>query len=385
MKVAVPKERAPGELRVAAVPRTVKQLVAAGLEVHVEKGAGAGCFIDDEAYVKAGAQLADDPQSLYKDAALVLKVTCPCAFEDGPDEIALLPEGAILVSTVRPFSNLATVSRLAEGKVSCLAMDLVPRTTRAQFMDSLSSMATITGYKAVLLAAHHLPKIFPMLNTAAGTLAPAKVFILGAGVAGLQAIATARRLGAMVEAFDVRPAVKEQVESLGARFVELIKSDANLEDKSGYAKEQTEEQKKQQEIAMQKHIAKSDVVITTALIQGRKAPILIKKEAVEAMQPGSVIIDLAAELGGNCELTEPGKTVVKHGVTLVGDLNLPSTLSVHSSQLYARNVANLVKEMLKDGKLDLDLGNDILSGCLLTHEGAVKHEPTRNALAKEAA
>ncbi len=379
MKVAVPKERAPGELRVAATPRTVKQLVKAGLEVQVEKGAGAAAHISDDEFTAAGATLADDPQSLYEGAGLVLKVCGPDTHGE-LDEIAMLAEGTIVCATVRPFSNLPTVRRLAERKLSVLAMDLVPRTTRAQFMDTLSSMATISGYRAVVLAALHLPKIFPMLNTAAGTLAPAKVFVLGAGVAGLQAIASARRMGAMVEAFDVRPAVKEQVESLGARFVELVKSDASLEDKSGYAKEQTEEQKQQQEEAMQKHIAKSDVVITTALIRGRKAPILIKKEAVEAMKPGSVIIDLAAELGGNCELTEPGKTVVKHDVTLVGELNLPSAMSVHSSQLYARNVGNLVKEMLKDDKLVLDLENDILSGCLLTHEGAVTHEATKKVL-----
>ena len=373
MKVGVPRERADGERRVALVPESVKRLVAAGATVVVERGAGEASFASDEQYTQAGATLGSADDALGAD--IVAKVAKPT-----PAEIAKMRAGATLITTLQPLVNHDLVKALAERKVASLSMDAIPRVTRAQPMDSLSSQSNIAGYKAVLNAAAALPKFFPMLTTAAGTVTPARVFVIGAGVAGLQAIATARRLGAVVEAFDTRPVVKEQVQSLGAKFIEIDLGQSG-EGSGGYARELTpEEQQKQREL-MAERIAAADVVITTALVPGRKAPVLITADVIRKMRPGSVIVDLAAEMGGNAELTKPGEVVEENGVRIDGTLNLPSTVSAHASQLYSRNVASLLGLILKDGKLNLDMNDEIIKGAVITHEGEVVHGPTKSAMA----
>jgi len=375
-QIFVPKEIRDLEKRVAATPETVKKLVAAGFAVTVESGAGEASFIDDEAYAQAGAQVEKDAAKGYGMADIVLKVQPPALGSAGKSEADYLKEGAILVTHLVPANEPDLVVRLQQRKISCLSMNLIPRITIAQKMDSLSSQASIAGYKAVLLGASALGKYFPLLMTAAGTITPAKVVILGAGVAGLQAIATARRLGAVVEVSDVRMAVKEQVESLGAKFI-MVETDEDLEDAGGYAKEQSEAFLARQREEVGRRIMAADVVITTALIPGRPAPVLIKADVVSQMNPGSVIVDLAVEQGGNCELSEPGKTVVRHGVTLIGELNLPSTMQVHASQLYARNLLNLILHLAKEGKVLIDVTEAVTDGALLTHDGEIRHEPTR--------
>ncbi|MDB5097826.1 MAG: pntA [Cyanobacteria bacterium RYN_339] len=375
MRIAVPRESLPGERRVALVPDSIKRLVKAGHEVMVEAGAGAEALFADEAYAAAGATITQDP---WSEADVVVAVNAPT-----PDAIGRMREGASLIAFLKPLVDAQTVRTLAARKITAFSMELVPRTTLAQSMDALSSMATVGGYKAVLLAAEHLPKFFPMLTTAAGTVAPAKVLILGAGVAGLQAIATARRLGAMVEAFDQRPATKEQVESLGARFVEVPSEEA-AETSGGYAKELSEDYKRKQAELIKKHIAKSDVVITTALIPGRRAPILIPTDMVAGMQPGSVIVDLAAEMGGNCELTEPGQVVQKQGVTIIGLLNLPATMPTHASQMYARNVEKLLGHLSTKEGFKLERDETITKGCLVTHGGEVVNDAVKTALGEVA-
>ena len=368
-----------GETRVALTPDTLARLK--GVQVLIEAGAGESAGFSDGAYVSAGASIAPDAAALYGQADVVLKVRPP-----SPEEAGRLKEGAVLISFLYPSANAVAVKALAGRKASALAMELIPRISRAQSMDALSSQATVAGYKAVLLAAESLPKFFPMLMTAAGTVPPARVFVIGAGVAGLQAIATARRLGAVVEAYDVRPAVKEQIESVGARFVQVpleVPVGEDAQDAGGYAKALGEEFYAKQRAAMVKWCAASDVVITTALVPGKKAPVLVPEEAVRGMRPGSVIVDLAAEQGGNCALTEPGKTVVKHGVTIHGPLNLPATLAPHASQMYARNVIALLDLIIKDGRLrraaptegagrlSLDVKDEVIRGCLVVHEGRV--------------
>jgi NAD(P) transhydrogenase subunit alpha len=351
VRVGVPRETAAGERRVSLVPDSVPKLTALGLEVVVERGAGREASFTDDAYAAAGAQLVETAL----DAELVLKVAPPSA-----SEAEALHEGTVLIGFLAPLTDTEGIERLREHGVMAFAMESIPRITRAQPLDALSSQATVGGYKAALLAADRLPRFFPMLMTAAGTVAPAKVLVLGAGVAGLQAIATARRLGAVVTGFDVRPVVKEQVESLGAKFLEL--SVRGEETEGGYAKELTPEQQAQQQQELAEQIAEFDVVITTALIPGRPAPRLIPSSAVEAMRPGSVIVDLAAEAGGNCELTTPGEVTVEHDVTIVGLTNLPSTMPYHASQLYSRNVTALVQLLVEDGELKLDWSDEIVAG-----------------------
>jgi len=376
--IGVPRELTPGEKRVSLIPETVSRLISGGASILAESGAGEGSSISDAEYADAGARIVPDAAALYEHADLVLKVQAP-----SPEEVAVLHPGTTLVSFLAPLVNHDLVRALAEQSVTALAMDAVPRITRAQSMDALSAMSTIGGYKAALLAADHLPKFFPLLMTAAGTIAPAKVLVIGAGVAGLQAIATSRRLGAVVEAYDTRPVVKEQVESLGARFVEIDVGATNTQDAGGYARALTEEELRRQQEGLNDHIAKADVVITTALVPGRPAPRLIPASAVAAMRTGSVIVDLAGEAGGNCELSEPGETVVREGVTILAPLNLPSTMPVHASQMYARVVQNLLGLLLKDGRLALDLDDEILRGMCITRDGEIIQEQTRRAMGLE--
>lgn len=377
MRVAVLKEIEPGEKRVAIIPETVKRLVKKGVEVCVESGAGEGsCFRDGE-YEEAGATIEPSAEALLAATDVVIKIQRPT-----PAEILKIREGTTVISFLYPLFNLDLVNTLAGRKITAIAVDSIPRTTLAQMMDVLSSQATIAGYYAVIMAAYALPKFFPMLMTAAGTIAPAKVLILGAGVAGLQAIATARRLGASVEAFDTRKVVRQQVESLGARFVEVdIAEDAQTA--TGYAKELSEDYKRRQTELIHRHIAKSDVCITTALIPGQRAPILITEEMVQAMRFGSVIVDLAAEQGGNCALTEPGNEVVKHGVTIIGRLNLPSRLAVHASQMYSRNMEKLLLHLMGDGGLKINLQEEITAGCVITQGGEVVHPKIKELLSRK--
>ncbi len=371
MRIGVPRETVPGERRVALVPETAARLVKQGNEVVVERGAGTEAAFVDGAYEQAGARIVDDAF----DADLVVKVQRPSA-----DELSKLRPGQLLIAFLAPLVDPRFAETLAQRGVTALSMDAIPRITRAQPMDALSSQATVAGYKAVLLAAGALPRFFPMLTTAAGTIAPAKAFVIGAGVAGLQAIATARRLGAVVEAFDTRPVVKEQVQSLGARFLEVDLGESG-EGAGGYAKELSEEAHRKEVELLAKAVKDNDIVVTTAAIPGRKAPVLITKEMVPNMRPGSVIVDLAAETGGNCELTEPGKTVVTSDVTIIGTTNLPSTMPYHASQMYSRNIASLLALFLKDGKAEIDLTDDVLKGTVITQGGQVIHDATKKLLA----
>jgi NAD(P) transhydrogenase subunit alpha len=367
MRIGVPKETAPGERRVALVPDSVGRLVKAGHEVLLQRGAGESAFYPDREYAAAGVSFAEDAPAVLGDADLVLKVQKPSA-----EEVTGMRPGTTLVSFLAPAANGDLLADLAAQNVTALSMELVPRITRAQSMDALSSQATVAGYQAVLLGATRLPRLLPMLTTAAGTLAPAKTFVLGAGVAGLQAIATARRLGAVVSAFDVRPVVKEQVHSLGASFVEA--EQVSAEGKGGYATELAEEQQRKVLEAVGRHIKDMDLVITTAQIPGRPAPRLITEEMVASMRAGSVIVDLAAEAGGNCTLTRLGETVVAHDVRILGPANLPSALPLHASQMYSRNLLTLLQHLLKDGALVLDLADEITGAMVVVHEGEVRRK-----------
>ncbi len=373
MNVGVPKETAEGENRVALVPDSASRF--SGVKVHVQAGAGDGAGFADAEYEAAGAAVETDARSLYGVSDLVVKVQPLTA-----DEAGLLKRGASTVSFLYPVAHLDTVKALMGKAATSFAMELMPRISRAQSMDALSSQALVAGYKSVLIAAESLPKLFPMLMTAAGTIAPARVFVLGAGVAGLEAIATARRLGAVVEAYDVRAAVKEQIESLGAKFVELPIEAKDAQTAGGYAKAQTDDFYRRQQELLASHAAQSDVVITTALVPGSRAPMLISEDAVRRMKKGSVVVDLAAEQGGNCALTEPGRTVVKHGVTIHGPLNLPSSMAPQASQLYARNISAFLLPMLKDGALNFDPKDDLVRGTIVVQAGKVVHEPTTKAL-----
>jgi H+-translocating NAD(P) transhydrogenase subunit alpha len=362
MKIGIPKENTAGERRVALVPDSLAPLKKAGLEIIVEQGAGAGAFFSDADYEKAGARVVPN---VFAEADIVVKLHKPAAAE-----VAQLRPGTVLIGFLHAATNPDLVKQLVERKVTSFGMEAVPRISRAQSMDALSSQANVAGYKAVLIAAEAMPKFVPMMTTAAGTIRPAKVLVLGAGVAGLQAIATARRLGAVIWGYDVRAAVKEQVESLGAKFLELEIGTKDAEGAGGYAKELSDEDKRKQQEQLAAKTKEFDVVITTAAIPGRRAPRLITKETVAGMKPGSVIVDLAAETGGNCELTEAGKTVVKHGVTIIGPVDLPATMPVHASQLYAKNITELLKLLVtKDGKLNLDFTDEIIKGACLTHDG----------------
>ncbi|MGA2209958.1 MAG: Re/Si-specific NAD(P)(+) transhydrogenase subunit alpha [Acidimicrobiales bacterium] len=376
MHVAVPRESAPGERRVAAVPETVKRLQPSGIEVTIEAGAGEGALFDDALYADAGAAVAASKDALYADVDVVCKVQAPSL-----EEAALLPEGSNLICLLQPASNLEVVRVLASRRIGAFALDLLPRISRAQAMDALSSQATVTGYRGGLIAAERLPRFFPMFMTAAGTVPPAKVLVLGAGVAGLQAIATTRRLGAVVRAYDVRPAARDEVKSLGATFVELELE--TQEGEGGYAREQSEEFLARQRELIGNEVAAADAVVTTAAIPGRRAPLLVTAEMVHRMKPGSVIVDLAAETGGNCELSEAGKDVVVNNVTIYGASNLASTMATHASFLYARNIAELLGLFVVEGAFAPDFADEIIAGTCVTFGGEVRHEPTRALLEGE--
>jgi NAD(P) transhydrogenase subunit alpha len=351
---------------VALTPDAVGRLQPLGIEVLVESGAGDPAALPDSAYREAGATIVDSAAALFEQADIVVR-----AGRVQPDEVPALREGCVVVGWLWPRTNPDLVQALCDRRITAFGMESIPRATRAQRMDALSSQATVSGYRSVVLAAEMLPKFFPMLMTAAGTVAPAKVLVLGAGVAGLQAIATARRLGAVVSAFDTRPVVKEQVESLGASFVEIELAVSGAQDSRGYATALTDEQQAQQQRELERHIADMDVVITTALVPGRPAPRLIPASAVKAMRPGSVIVDLAAETGGNCELTERGETVVREGVTIVGVLNLPAGMPLHASQMYARNISAVLDHLVHEGELTIDLDDEINADAIITYDGRV--------------
>lgn len=379
MIIGIPRENAPGERRVAVGPDAVRNLVADGHEVHVEAGAGSQASFADADYEEAGARVAADAAALYGAVDTVLKVRPPRGHE-----VDALRAGTILISFLRPLDEPELSARLGERGVTAFSMELMPRITRAQSMDALSSQATVTGYRAVLAAAERLPRMFPMLVTAAGTISPARVFVIGAGVAGLQAIATARRLGAQVEAYDTRAAAAEQVESLGARFVELSLDTGEAEDAGGYARAQTEEFYARQRALMAERAAASDVVITTALVPGRRAPLLLDEDGVKGMRAGSVVVDLAAENGGNCACTEPGEIVERHGVTLVGDTNLASAYPVNASQMYGKNLLTFLRHLVKEGRIEIDLEDEITRGTLVAHDGKVVNDTVRGRLEAEA-
>jgi len=381
MRIGVPKETAPGERRVALVPESCKKLKAAGYDVTLESGAGADSGYPDQTYRDVGVALESDPAAILGAADLVLKVGPP-ALDGGRDEVAWMRPNGIYLGSLMPLRHLRAVRALAVRPVTSFATDAIPRTTRAQSMDTLSSMANISGYKGVLLAAAHLNKYFPMFMTAAGMVPPAKVFVIGAGVAGLQAIATAKRLGAHVTATDVRPEVKEQIESVGGKYVGIeLKESAAAG--GGYAKDLSDEDKARQREILAAQVAQSDVVVTTALIGGVFAPKLITGDMVRSMRPGSVIMDLGADGGGNCELSRPGETVTVGGVAVMAPLNLPASMPLHASLLFSRNLTAFLQAFTKDGGFQLDLNDDIQQGALITHAGEVRHARTREALAKE--
>jgi NAD(P) transhydrogenase subunit alpha len=385
MKIVVVRESRPGETRVALVPESAVKLIKAGYEIAVEAGAGAAAGFSDEAYRSSGVGIESDPASLLGSADIVLKVNAPTVGADGTrDEVAMMRPGAIYLGSLMPLRNLAAVRALAARKVTAFATDAIPRTTRAQSMDTLSSMNNIAGYKGVLLAASALPRYFPMLMTAAGMVPPAKVFVIGAAVAGLQAIATARRLGANVTATDVRPEVKEQIESVGAKYVGVeLKESASAG--GGYAKELSAEDQARQREMLAAQCAQVDVVITTALIGGVFAPRLLTAETVHTMKPGSVIVDLAADGGGNCELSRPGETAVVNGVTIMAPLNVAASVPAHASLLFSRNLNAFLQAFTKDKAFQLDFNDDIQEGAVITHDGDVRHARTREALQKEGA
>jgi proton-translocating NAD(P)+ transhydrogenase subunit alpha len=385
MQIGVPKETAERERRVALVPDVVRKLLApsgdeqtAPNEVLVERGAGAGALIPDSQYEEAGARLAQSPDEVYG-GEMVVKVAPPNA-----EEISRLREGMVLVGFLQPLTNGEGIRAIADSGATSFALESIPRISRAQSMDALSSQSNVAGYRAALIGAQEIGRFYPMLMTAAGTIRPATVLVLGAGVAGLQAIATARRLGAVVQGFDVRAAVKEQVESLGATFLEFDLG-GDLEGAGGYARELTPEQQALQQKLMAEAIGKVDVVITTALVPGRRAPILVTEEAVKLMKPGSVVVDLAAEQGGNCELTQPGETILAHDVKIAGPLNVPSMMAEHASQLYARNIDALLALMIKDGKLELDFDDEVIAGACITRDGEIVNDAARQAAGAAAA
>ena len=376
MHLAVPTEIAPGEKRVALVPEVIPQLLKSGHTVAVQSGAGLRAGFTDDAYAAAGAAIMHDAGAVYSNAEMILKVLRPHVERELPG----IASGSVLIGLLQPAGDPEFFQHAADRGITALSMELVPRTTRAQMMDALSSQSTVAGYKAVLLAANALQKFFPMLMTAAGTVRPARVLVIGAGVAGLQAIATARRIGAVVEAFDTRPVVKEQVQSLGATFIELDVDTRDAEDTGGYAKELAEEHIRREKELIHERAMLSDVVITTALIPGKRAPLLVTADTVASMKAGSVIVDLAGEQGGNCELTEPGATVERHGVTIIAPLHISSQLSYHASQMYAKNLSALIALLTKDGQLNLDMNDDIISAVTVTANGEIRNPGIRSRL-----
>ena len=381
MKIGVPKETFPQERRVALIPDVLSLLEKQGHTVLVEAGAGAEAGLPDDAYRQKGATVLDSRSEVFQSADIILQVRGFGSNQDaGRADLDLMKPDQVVIAMFDPLGAADAAGELATRNVTSFAMELMPRISRAQSMDVLSSQATIAGYKAVLVAANLAPRIFPMFMTAAGTITPVHAFVIGAGVAGLQAIATAKRLGAVVRAYDVRAAVKEQIESLGAKFVEMELDAGASEDKGGYAKDMGDEFIRKQRELMTKVVAVSHVVITTAAIPGKKSPVLITAEMVQGMMPGSIIVDLAAERGGNCELTKADETVVENGVTIVGPTNLPSTVPLHSSQMYARNLITFLKEIVKDGAVNIDMENEVHAGTLLTHQGEVCHPRVKELL-----
>jgi NAD(P) transhydrogenase subunit alpha len=384
MLIGVPREIASGERRVAIVPEVVPLLTRAGHRVVVERGAGQRAGFTDDAYKAVGADVVETPEQIYSTAQMILKVQRPARAESSSEaELDMLVKGTVLIGLLQPSGDPALFQQLADREIIACSMELVPRTTRAQMMDALSSQSTVAGYKAVLLAANALQKFFPMLMTAAGTVRPARVLVIGAGVAGLQAIATARRIGAVVEAFDTRPVVKEQVQSLGATFVELDVHLEDAQDAGGYARELSDRHIKLEKELIHKHALQADVIITTALVPGKAAPVLVSAETVKEMRPGSVIVDLAGEQGGNCELTVPGETIVTHDVTIIAPLHISSDLAYHASQMYAKNISALVVLLAPKGELNLNFGDDIINAVVVTANGEVRHEATRRRLGLE--
>ncbi len=382
MIVGVPKEIYPGERRVALVPASVPLLAKTGFEVVIEAGAGAAAGYLDTAYAEKGAKILPGRAEVFRSAEIILQVLCYGANDiNGSEDLALLQPDQILVGFLRPLGSADVVQKVAATGATAFSVEMMPRTTRAQSMDALSSMATIAGYKAVVMAADALPRIFPMLTTAAGTITPARVLVIGVGVAGLQAIATARRLGSVVSAYDMRPVVKEQVQSLGGRFVELPIEATNAQDARGYGQAQDESFYQKQRELLGRVVAETDIVITTAVIPGKKAPILVTEEMVKGMAPGSVVFDLAAERGGNCEITQAGKTVVKHGVSIIGPINLASGVPYHASQMYARNLTTFLAHLVKDGKPRLDDADDIIRDTMITRGGEVVNVRVREFFA----
>ena len=378
MIVGVPRETFPEERRVALVPAAVPNLTKAGFEVLLEAGAGVGAGYPDAEYQAKGAKIVPSRAEVFRAADIVAQVLCYGSNDKtGKADVPLYRQGQVIVGFLRPQGSIETIQEIASKGVTSFSVELMPRTTRAQSMDALSSMATICGYKAVILAADKLPRIFPMLTTAAGTITPARVFIIGAGVAGLQAISTARRLGAVASAYDLRPAAKEQVQSLGGRFVELPIEAKDAEDSRGYARAQDETFYKRQRELLGKAVAENDVVITAAVIPGKHPPLLVTKEMVASMAPGSVIVDLASERGGNCELTKPGEIIIEHGVTIIGTFNLASSVPYHASQMYARNLSAFLLHLVKDGKLQRNLDDEIVRETLLTRDGEVVNARVR--------
>ena len=375
MQIGIPKESTNNETRTAITAGVVKSYIKFGFNVLVESGAGNLSHISDEQLKEAGAEIVANATDVYQKSDIVVKVNSPTN-----DEIDLMKEGSMLVSFMQTTKEIETVKKLQSKKVNAISMHLIPRTTLAQKMDALSSQSNIAGYKAVLMGACHIEKYMPLLMTAAGTIPPAKVVVIGAGVAGLQAIATAKRLGAQVEASDVRPEVKEQVESLGAKYIEVKSDEEDGVGEGGYAKETSDDYKKKQQELLAEHISKSDIVITTALIPGRPAPILIPEDMVKGMQPGSVIMDLASENGGNCELTEPGQVVTKHGVIIDGTTNIPGSMSVHATELYAKNVNALLTHIYNKEELTLNMEDEITQGSMYLHNGEIVDERTKEAL-----
>lgn len=379
MIIAIPKELLPGENRVACVPDVASKLIKSGFEIIVEKNAGLNAGFRDDQYVKAGAKIADKVEELYSNADLIFKVQRPIDHPSGKHEIDLYKKGSLLISLAYVLHYFETAKKCAEKGIDFISMDMIPRTTLAQKMDALSSQANIAGYKSVILAANHLGKIFPLMMTAAGTISPAKVVIMGAGVAGLQALGTAKRLGAVVEVSDIRPAVKEEVQSLGGKFIE-VETSADMQDAGGYAKEASPEFLKKQQELIFKHVTEADIVITTALVPGKKAPILVTEEMVKHMRAGSVVLDMATEFGGNCEVSEKGKTVKKYDVTIIGESNLPSLVPTHASEMYSKNILSLIQHISKDGKLNLNLDDEIVKGCLITRNGEVLNQRVKDLI-----
>ncbi len=380
MVIAVPKEILPGENRVGITPDVASKLIKKEFQVNVEKGAGINAGYTDDQYEKAGAKLYDNLKELYASADIVVKVQKPMDHPDeGKHELDLMKEGTLLITFLYSLNYPELAKKCAEKKIDTISMDAIPRTTLAQKMDALSSQANIAGYKAVIMCANTLGKIFPLMMTAAGTINPAKVVIMGAGVAGLQALGTAKRLGAVVEVSDIRPAVKEEVQSLGGKFIE-VEGAEDMQDEGGYAKEASAEFLQKQKELIFKHVTNADIVITTALVPGKKAPVLVTEEMVKNMRPGSVVLDMATEFGGNCEVSEKGKTVKKHGVTIIGESNLPSLVPTNSSDVYAKNILALLEHISKEGNVELNFEDEIVKGSVITYKGEVVQERTKALL-----